>query len=172
MRYNSINSCECANGLGWGVSLFTQGCNLLHCKGCFNPETWDFKGGKPVTTEVERKIYELLKPEYITRFSVLGGEPLSPQNFDQLPYIILTIRTNYPEKKIWMWTGYTWDEIQEKLKQPTKLWVILNNIDYLVAGPFIQEEKDLTLKWRGSRNQEIIDVQESINQKKKVLYIK
>ena len=99
---------------------------------------------------VEHKIYELLKPEYITRFSVLGGEPLIHDNLKQLNYMLCTIKSNYPDIKIWIWTGYTWDE--------------------LVAGPFVQKEKDLTLKWRGSRNQEIIDLQETIKQGKKVLY--
>ena len=155
MRYNTINSCECTNGLGWGVSLFTQGCSI-HCKGCFNPETWNFEGGKEVTTKVESELYKLMDKSYIKRFSVLGGEPLSEQNLEQLSYLIVSMKANYPNKKIWIWTGYTWDEIQERLKKPTKLWIILRHTDYLVAGPFIQEEKDLTLKWRGSRNQEII----------------
>ena len=159
MRYNTINSCECTNGLGWGVSLFTQGCPL-HCKGCFNPETWDFEGGKEITTKVESELYKLMDKPYIKRFSILGGEPLSEQNLEQLSYIIVSMKANYPRKKIWIWTGYTWDEIQERLKKPTKLWIILRHTDYLITGPFIQEEKDLTLKWRGSRNQEIIKLKD------------
>lgn len=171
MRYNNINSCECTNGLGWGVSLFTQGCPI-HCKGCFNPETWDFNGGKPLTNLVEHQIYQLLKPEYITRFSVLGGEPLVKDNLKQLNYMFCTIKSNYPDIKIWVWSGYTWDEIQKMRKEiyPDYYFVTFKYIDYLVCGPFIEEEKDLTLVWRGSRNQEIIDIQESIKQKKKVLY--
>jgi anaerobic ribonucleoside-triphosphate reductase activating protein len=101
MKYNTINSCECTNGLGWGVSLFTQGCSL-RCPGCFNPETWDFNGGKQVTTQVESELYKLMDKPYITRFSILGGEPFAEQNLEQLSHIILTIRANYPDIKIWI----------------------------------------------------------------------
>ena len=106
MRYSNINTCECTNGLGWGVSLFTQGCPI-HCKGCFNPETWDFEGGKPLGRVAESKIYKALKPNYITRFSILGGEPLIESNLKQLNYILCTIKSNKPNIKIWLWTGYT-----------------------------------------------------------------
>ena len=106
MRYSSINTCECVNGLGWGVSLFTQGCPI-HCKGCFNPETWSFEGGKKFTCLQESKIYEALKPSYITRFSVLGGEPLISDNLSQLNSLLVSIKSNYPDIKIWLWTGYT-----------------------------------------------------------------
>lgn len=172
MRYNSINSCECTNGLGWGVSLFTQGCPI-RCKGCFNPETWDFEGGKPVTGKVEHELYQLLKPSYITRFSILGGEPLIKDNLKQLNYMLCTIKSNYPDIKVWIWTGYTWDEIQKQRKEmcPDLLLVTFKYTDVLVAGPFIQEEKDLTLKWCGSRNQEIIDINETKKQQRKVLYV-
>ena len=171
MRYSNINSCECTNGLGWGVSLFTQGCPI-HCKGCFNPETWDFNGGKPVTEKVESELYQLMKPDYITRFSLLGGEPLIKDNLKQLNHILCTMKSNWPDKKIWIWTGYTWEQLQERRKKdfPDLLFVTFKYADVLVAGPFIQEEKDLTLKWRGSRNQEIIDLQETIKQGKKVLH--
>ena len=99
MRYSSINTCECTNGLGWGVSLFTQGCPI-HCEGCFNPETWDFEGGKEITTKVESELYKLMDKSYIKRFSVLGGEPLSEQNLEQLSYLIVSMKANYPNKKI------------------------------------------------------------------------
>lgn len=163
MRYSSINTCECTNGLGWGVSLFTQGCPI-HCKGCFNPETWDFNSGKELTAYQESKIYQALKPNYITRFSILGGEPLIKENLKQLNYILCTVKSNWPDKKIWIWTGYTWDEIQKIRQQlyPDLLFVTFKYTDYLVCGPFIQEKKDLTLKWRGSSNQQILDIQQSI----------
>ena len=159
MRYASIRKMDISNGEGIGVSLFIQGCPI-HCKGCFQPETWDFNGGKLLTRREESIIYKALKPDYITRFSVLGGEPLVYDNLSQLNYILLTIKTNFPNKKVWVWTGYTWDELQEQKRQsnPKKLFVTLQNIDYLVCGPFIESEKDLTLKWRGSRNQQVIDV--------------
>lgn len=160
MRYNSINTCECVNGLGWGVSLFTQGCPI-HCDGCFNPETWDFNGGKELTKNQESQIYKALKPNYITRFSVLGGEPLISDNLYQLNRILCTVKSNYPNKKIWIWTGYTWDELQKIRKQlnPDKLFLTFKYSDYLVCGPFIKEKKNLTLPWRGSSNQQIIDLQ-------------
>ena len=106
MRYSSINTCECTNGLGWGVSLFTQGCPI-HCKGCFNPETWSFEGGKEFTCLQESKIYKALKPQHITRFSILGGEPLVSDNLSQLNSLLISIKSNYPDIKIWVWTGYT-----------------------------------------------------------------
>lgn len=163
MKYNSINTCECTNGLGWGVSLFTQGCPI-HCKGCFNPETWDFNGGKFLTGNVESKIYKALKPDYITRFSVLGGEPLIESNLQQLNYILCTIKSNWHDMKIWIWTGYTWDEIQEMRKHlhPDKLFVTFKYADYLVCGPFIEEQKTLTLPWRGSSNQQVIDLKQTL----------
>ena len=159
MRYSSINTCECTNGLGWGVSLFTQGCPI-HCKGCFNPETWDFDGGKELTNYQESQIYKALNPDYITRFSVLGGEPLIESNLKQLNHILCTIKSNHPDIKIWIWTGYTWDELQKmKKKYPDELLITFKYTDYLVCGPFIEEKKDLTLKWKGSYNQQIVDLQ-------------
>ena len=117
-----------------------------------------------------------MSKDHITRFSVLGGEPLVEQNLKQLNYILCTIKTNWPDKKIWIWTGYTWEELQERQKKmrglPNLLYVTFKYADYLVAGPFIQEEKDLTLLWRGSRNQEVIDLQETEKQGKKVLYVR
>lgn len=106
MNYSSINTCECTNGSGWGVSLFMQGCPI-HCKGCFNPETWSFEGGKKFTSEIESRIYELMDKPYITRFSILGGEPLSKQNLNELSRLIISIKANYPNKEIWVWSGYT-----------------------------------------------------------------
>lgn len=172
MRYHYIDKHECVNGDGWGVSLFVQGCPIC-CKGCFQPETWDFEGGELFTKVQEEQIYQLLKEPYITRFSLLGGEPLVPQNLDQLNYVLGTIKSNWPDKKIWVWTGYTWDQLQEKRKEiyPDKYFVLFKYIDYLVAGPFVEEEKDLTLLWRGSRNQEVIDIKQTLATGKKVTYV-
>lgn len=162
MRYNTINTCECTNGLGWGVSLYTQGCPI-HCKGCFNPETWNFDGGKLVTNYTESQIYKALTPNYITRFSVLGGEPLIKENLQQLNHILCTIKSNWPDKKIWVWTGYTWDELKEKQREiyPNYLFVTFKYIDYLVCGPYIQEQRNITLKWCGSSNQQILDMSQT-----------
>lgn len=172
MRYASIRKMDISNGEGIGVSLFVQGCPI-HCKGCFQPETWDFNDGKLLTEQEESIIYNALKPDYITRFSVLGGEPLVYDNLSQLNQILLTVKTNFPNKKIWIWTGYTWDELQEQERQsnPKKLFAILQNIDYLVCGPFIESEKDLTLRWRGSRNQQVIDIPATLEAEHIIKYI-
>ena len=106
MRFAQIRKMDVSNGEGIGVSLFVQGCPI-HCKGCFNPETWDFEGGKPLTSKVESELYQLMKPDYITRFSILGGEPLVEHNLEQLNRILCTVKSNFPDIKIWIWTGYT-----------------------------------------------------------------
>jgi len=180
MRYADILKCDCVNGLGWGVSLYTQGCDK-HCVGCFNPETWDFKAGKEFTEETQQAILQLLDQPHITRLSLLGGEPLAKQNRPQLARFLLNeVRFRHPKIKIWVWTGYTWDQLMKEYDQPDEeyykdlsaqaLAAILGNVDVLIDGPFIQEEKDITLKWRGSRNQRVIDVQQSFIQGKVVLY--
>lgn len=169
MRYNKIEKCECSNGEGWGVSLYVQGCPLtLHCKGCFNPETWDFNGGKKFTEREKSQLYQLLNKDYITRFSILGGEPLAPQNVYDVASLVLWIANQLPHTEIWMWTGYTKEQLGQRLKEARESWpstsedmflqAALVKVDYLIAGPFIEEQKDLTLQWRGSRNQEIIDM--------------
>lgn len=106
IRYNKIDKCEICNGKDIGVSFYTQGCPI-HCKGCFNPETWDFNGGEIVTGYIESQLYQALKPDYIKRLSILGGEPLIQNNLYQLNYILCTVKSNWPQKKIWLYTGYT-----------------------------------------------------------------
>lgn len=172
MRYAQIENCEIVNGEGVGVTLWVQGCER-HCEGCHNPQTWDLKGGQPLTGKQESQIYNMLKVPMISRFSVSGGEPLREENLQQLNYILCTIKSVFPEKKIWIWTGYTWEELQKRQRKsnPNKLFLTFKYADILVAGPFIQKEKDLTLLWRGSRNQEVIDLQETKKQGKKVLYV-
>ncbi len=159
MRYNSINSCECVNGLGWGVSLFTQGC-YIKCKNCFNKETWDYNKGKEYTDKEINKIRKIFSPDYITRFSILGGEPLSKVNYYYLDKTIQIIKENKPNIKIWLYSGREYEDIIEEINisEINYLKNILDNTDVLVCGPFIQEEKDLTLAFRGSRNQRIIDL--------------
>lgn len=184
MRYAQIRPMDISNGEGIGVALFTQGCPI-HCKGCFQPETWDFEGGKDFGEDEMSLILELMDKPHITRFSILGGEPLSLVNLPALRAVILNVKCNFPEKKIWMWTGYTWDQIVSKwhdLDTQGKLddfdyylmdalEDILANIDYLIAGPFIEEQKDLTLLWRGSRNQEVLDMKASINWNEMIKYV-
>lgn len=152
-RYNAIIPNDVVNGHGVCVSLFTQGCPH-HCPGCFNEETWDFRGGQPYTPEVKWNIIKAISANNITRnFSILGGEPLAPQNIDMVWEIVDAVRHAYPDIEITLWTGYIYKEL---MVQPSEnLLNILNNIDILVDGPFIEEEKDLSLQLRGSRNQHI-----------------
>lgn len=171
MKYNSINTCECTNGLGWGISLFTQGCDR-HCEGCFNPETWNFNDGKVFTQEQLDLIIDLLHSEYITRFSFLGGEPLAPTNRYQVACIINKIHSIYDNtRSIWIWSGYTYEELKEQSQIDNYLKYILNNADILIDGPFIKGKKDLTLKWRGSNNQRIIDLK-ATNKENKLILLK
>ena len=168
MRYNSIVVEDIANGDGVGVSLYTQGCPH-HCPGCFNSHTWDFDGGQELDEFViETMLYYLGKP-YINHFSILGGEPLVSKNLFPLSCLINKIRTNLPHIKIWVWTGYTFEELLQRRSEEGYLNYILKNIDVLIDGPFIQEKKDLTLKWRGSTNQRIIYCAEELKKRKLTL---
>lgn len=178
MRYAQIRSMDISNGEGVGVSLFVQGCPF-HCKNCFNSETWDFNGGKEWTEEAKNKFMELIDRPYIRRISVLGGEPLAEQSLDEVLSLIKEIRISFPKKSIWLYTGYELSEIikQEQYEKVSgipsvwsKRWKIISNIDVLVDGEYIDEQKDLTLKWRGSKNQNCIDVKQSLAQNKVVLY--
>lgn len=178
MRYAQIRSMDISNGEGVGVSLFVQGCDR-HCFNCFNSETWDFNGGKEWTEEAKNKFMELIDRPYIRRISVLGGEPLAEQSLDEVLSLIKEIRISFPKKSIWLYTGYELSEIikQEQYEKVSgipsvwsKRWKIISNIDVLVDGEYIDEQKDLTLKWRGSKNQNCIDVKQSLAQNKVVLY--
>ena len=152
-RYSAIIPNDVVNGHGVCVSFFVQGCPH-HCPGCFNEETWDFHRGIPYSPEVKWEIIKAISANNITRnFSVLGGEPLAPQNIDMTWEVIDAVRHAYPHIEITIWTGYTYEELT--LRPSENLLNILNTIDILVDGPFIEEEKDLSLKLRGSRNQRI-----------------
>lgn len=177
MRYASIRSLDISNGEGVGVSLFVQGCPF-HCKNCFNSETWDFNGGKEWTKETKNKFIELIDRPYIKRISFLGGECLAEQNLDEVLSLIKEIRSSFPEKTIWLYTGYSYSEIfrgqssclsQEGLNN-FKRRKIIKLCDVLVDGEYIDEQKDLTLRWKGSKNQNVIDVKQSLAQNKIVLY--
>lgn len=159
MRYNQIDPCECTNGQNWGISLFTQGC-YFRCKNCFNPETWDPKGGKKFTKEVKQQFLDLLKPKYISRCTILGGEPLIDENLFELSSLIHQIKMTRPDIKIWIYSGYTYEELVQRAQEISIQYLnfILDNIDVLVDGVFIQEQKDITLPFCGSKNQRIIDM--------------
>lgn len=164
MRYASIHKMNISDGPGIGVSLYVQGC-ALHCPGCFNESTWDFNGGKPYTEETEQDILELLSPDWMTRLSILGGEPLVAENYSGLTSLLSAAKEKNRHKEkfqVWLWTGRTWSDLQsemdllESVEGQSELKELLKNVDYLVDGPFVQEKKDLSLKWRGSSNQRII----------------
>lgn len=159
MRYAGIIENDVVNGEGVCVSLFTQGCHL-RCKGCFNQETWDFKGGIEEDTKLlTYKIMCLIQKNGIQRnFSILGGEPLCLENRTSIGFIVKHIRKRFPDIKIFLWTGY----IIEDLIKKNDLYIneILKATDYLIDGPYIEKERDITLKWRGSRNQRIINLKE------------
>ncbi len=155
MRYAQIRSCDIANGVGIRVSLYVQGCTR-HCPGCFNPETWDFDGGKLWTEEVEEHFLELLGKPHIVGCTILGGEPLEPQTRDALQALLYKVRERYPSKTIWIYSSYVYEELVESCPDILKL------IDVLVDGMFIESMKDMKLRFRGSANQRVIRVQESL----------
>lgn len=161
MNYGKINTCDIANGPGVRVSLFVSGCRN-HCKGCFNPETWDFDYGQPFTDYTMDYILRSLGKKYIDGFTILGGDPFEPENQNVVAYILRKVREAYPYINIWVYTGYLYDA---DLVKGGKVWTeftneILGYIDTLVDGPFIEEEKDITLQYRGSRNQRVITFKE------------
>ena len=159
MNYGNIKECDIADGPGVRVSLFVSGCRH-HCKGCFNKETWDFGYGKPYTKETEDEIIRLLAPSYIQGLTLLGGEPFEPENQEELAGLLKRVRETYPDKDIWCYTGYLYDvDLSKGGKVYTEVTEeMLSYIDVLVDGEFIEEEKDVTLVFRGSRNQRIIDL--------------
>lgn len=155
MKYAQIREMDVTNGSGIGVALFTQGCPY-HCKNCFNPETWDFDKGIDWTKETENNIIELLKPEYITRLSILGGEPLVERNIAPLTALLKRVKGIYPDKQVWLYTGGDFEVLEGLYEE------IFQYIDILIDGRYIDDLRDYKLKWRGSSNQRIIDVQASL----------
>ena len=169
MRYNKIFGFNISDGQYIGVSLYTQGCHA-HCKGCFNPETWDMEGGHEFTQDNIDEICAALRKDYMRRLSILGGEPLLPENYDMLRSLIdqaLTMKNG--DLWVWIWTGRKFEDVLEESRSNRLLRDILYFTDYIVDGPFVLEQKDLTLPFCGSRNQRIIDVQESLDRNKVVL---
>ena len=157
MNYGNIKKYDIADGPGVRVSLFVSGCRH-HCKGCFNAETWDFNYGQPYTEDTEAEIIEALKPDYIQGLTLLGGEPFEPENQLELVKLLRKVREVYPNKDIWSYTGFIYDrDLQEGGRAFTEVTEeMLSYIDVLVDGPFVEAERDLTLVFRGSRNQRIL----------------
>lgn len=163
MNYGEIKNYDIANGEGVRVSLFVSGCTH-HCKNCFNPETWSFEYGKPFTKETEDYIIECLSPDYIDGLSLLGGEPFEPQNQEVLLPFLRKVKNELPNKNIWCYTGYLFDSelLSESRARCEFTDEMLSLIDVLVDGEFVQAMHDISLAFRGSSNQRIIDVQKSL----------
>jgi anaerobic ribonucleoside-triphosphate reductase activating protein len=184
MRYAGYDDYEIVNGTGGGMSIYIQGCHK-RCQNCFNPETWDFNGGKPWTLEVRNKFYELLNRQYIKRCSILGGEPLADENLDDVLQLVQGIRTLFGNSKaIWLYTGFKWEftqaiigtpfgydeEINNVIESQKKRKEILKQCDVLIDGEYIDSLRNPSLKWRGSANQRVIDIQQSLKKGKAVLW--
>lgn len=159
MHYGNIKYCDIADGEGVRTTLFVSGCTH-HCKGCFQPETWDFAYGEEFTDEVAEGIFESMEPEYVDGITVLGGEPFEPSNQHALVGFLEAFRSRFPEKTVWAYTGDTYEGLVDPAS-PRRTEVterMLACIDVLVDGPFVEELKDITARFRGSSNQRIIDV--------------
>ena len=163
MNYASIKDCDIANGPGIRISLFVSGCTH-HCKGCFNREAWDFDYGTPFTQQTIDEILKMLSPVYIKGLTLLGGEPFEPQNQGPIVELLRQIKAKYPQKSIWAFSGYLFDRdiMSGHLGDPEITKEYLSYLDVLVDGPFIEAKKDLMLRFRGSSNQRLIDVQKSL----------
>ena len=163
MNYAEIKNCDIANGPGVRVSLFVSGCTH-HCPGCFNQVAWDFDYGQPFTQQTIDGILEMMKPSYIKGLTLLGGEPFEPQNQEPIVELLRQIKKKYPQKSIWAFSGYLFD--RDILAGRLGPWEItkeyLSYLDVLVDGPFVQEKKNLMLRFRGSENQRLIDVPASL----------
>lgn len=163
MNYGGLKATDVANGEGVRVSLFVSGCPH-HCKECFNPETWDYSYGELFTDDITDRIINLLKPDYIAGFSLLGGEPLAPRNQEKVLSLLRKVRAAYPNKTIWCYTGYSFEDVLSgKIGDAETSRGILECIDVLVDGRFEIERKNLSLRFRGSENQRLIDVPASMN---------
>lgn len=171
MNYATIKKYDVANGPGVRVSLFVSGCTH-HCPGCFNPETWDFNYGNPFDSEVMNEILEAMEPSYIRGFTLLGGEPFEYKNQQGVLPLLKEIKTRFPNKDIWCFTGYNYEKdiLGDMVHKWPETQDMLSCIDVLVDGEFIQEKRDLTLRFRGSSNQRLIKVQESLSTNKVILW--
>lgn len=162
MNYAGIKYNDIANGMGCRTVLFVSGCRN-HCKDCFQPETWDFGYGQPFNETIQEKILESLKPEFIQGLTILGGEPFEEENQQPVYDFICKVKSQYPKKDIWMFTGYVYDKdlVPGGRKYTEVTDGILDQIDVLVDGPFIAQQKSVSLSFRGSENQRVLDMKET-----------
>lgn len=162
MRYNKIRKMDISNGPGVRVSIFMQGC-CFNCKNCFNPETHDFNGGKEFTQQTIDRVLELAGKDFIEGLSILGGEPMHPKNINASTQLAKAFKERYPDKSVWVWSGFLFDrDLKDK--------EVLKYIDILVDGQFEEDKYSPMLKWKGSSNQRVIDVQKSLKENKIVLF--
>ena len=159
MHYAELKNCDIANGIGVRVTLFVSGCTN-RCPGCFQPQTWDFSYGQPFTGDVEDKILAMLAPSYIAGLTLLGGEPFEPENQRALLPFVKRMKEMYPAKTLWAFSGFTYDEMKQSGSHPRCEVTdeLLDLVDVLVDGRFVEELKDISLRFRGSSNQRIIDL--------------
>ena len=171
MNYCNIKKWDIADGVGVRVTLFVSGCTH-HCKGCFQPETWDFEYGKPFTKEVEDELLEALDHDYIDGLTLLGGEPFEPDNQRALVPFLRRFKEKFPEKDIWAYSGYTLDEelLKDSRARCEVTEEMLSYINVLVDGEFVQEKRNISLQFRGSENQRLIDVPKTLETKEIVLW--
>jgi anaerobic ribonucleoside-triphosphate reductase activating protein len=172
MNYGEIKTTDIANGIGVRVSLFVSGCTH-HCKGCFNEQTWDFNFGKPYTEETEEAILSALAPDYIEGLTLLGGEPFEPDNQRALIPLLKKLRERMPHKTVWCYSGYLFDKelLSDSRARCEVTDEMLSYLDVLVDGRFVEAQKSLMLKFRGSSNQRIIDVKKSLEAGSVILYM-
>ncbi len=174
MNYAEIKWTDIANGEGVRISLFVSGCTH-HCKNCFNEIAWDFSYGKPFDEEISTRILNGLGQSFIAGLSLLGGEPMEPVNQKALLPFVRQVKEKYPKKNIWCYTGYTFNPatglLNESRANTEETKELLSLFDVLVDGPFVEELKKITLKFRGSSNQRVLDIKKSLAEKKAVLYL-
>ena len=172
MNVAEIKKTDIANGEGVRVSLFVSGCTR-RCKGCFNAVAWDFEYGKPFTEEVQEELLSALSPDYVAGLSLLGGDPFEPANQIALLPFVKRVRERFPHKDIWCYTGYTFSDgvLAEKAANTAATRELISLLDVLVDGPFVEELKDIRLKFRGSSNQRVIDVKRTLESGSVVLYL-
>lgn len=162
MNYCNIKRRDIADGIGVRVTLFVSGCTH-HCKGCFQPETWDFTYGRPFDAAAEDAICSELALPFVNGLTLLGGEPFEPDNQRGLLSLLREVKQNFPDKTVWAYSGYTWEELTGDSRARCEVTdEVLTHIDVLVDGEFVEEQKDITLRFRGSRNQRILDVPRSL----------
>lgn len=171
MYYGEIKNCDIANGAGVRVTLFVSGCTN-HCEHCFQPQTWDFHYGQPFTAETEDKLLEMLSPSYIRGLTLLGGEPFEPENQRVLLPFVKKVREKYPGKDIWAFSGFTWEELHTDGSHPhcEVTDEVLSLIDVLVDGRYVEALRNISLRFRGSENQRLIDVKKTLASDKVVLW--